>query len=38
MVIEEPKSKQKAKMVIGSPQNKNDLLPQPVDFSIQRLS
>ena len=36
MVIEEAKSKQKAKMVIGSHQNKNDQSSQPVDFSIQK--
>ena len=33
LVFEEAKSKQKA---IESPQNKNDQLPQPVDFSIQK--
>ena len=33
LIFEEAKSKQKA---IESPQNKNDQLPQPVDFSIQK--
>ena len=36
IVIEETESKQKAKIAIISPQNKNDQSHQPVDFNIQK--